>query len=442
MHFLLEIIGLGLSNLRLHILRSILTALGIILGVAAVITMAAIGNGSTQSALDEIERLGARNIIIRSVLPAQTQQAQGMQSGWQITYGLKRSDLAVIRAQFPDVDTIVPLKAVGSQVLRNEIMKTSQAFGTTPDLKRVARLRIAKGRYLTQGDLERREPVAVLGAELAREMFPFEDPLGRSIRIDRQVFTVVGVLTPVGLAGGAGAALVGRDLNHDMHIPITTAESRFGDTVIRRGSGSMSAEQVEITEIYFEAPSRERVLTDGALLRRLLEVRTDNFKGVEMVVPFELLEAARRRALTGNIVTAAIAGIALLVGGIGIMNIMLASVTERTREIGVRRALGATRKHIIAQFLVETGVLSAIGGVIGIALGVGLAILIGWGVPLLAGAPLIGRFVSDEVDLPTALSAWPVLVSFGVATATGLIFGIYPAKVAARQDPIVALRHD
>jgi putative ABC transport system permease protein len=442
MSFLLEIIGLGLNNLRLHILRSILTALGIILGVAAVITMAAIGNGATRSALDDIERLGARNIIIRSVRPAESQQGQGSQSGWVVSYGLKRDDLAVIRATFPEVDTIVPLKSVGSQVLRNEIMKTSQAFGTTPDLLRVARLRVAKGRYLNDDDLAGRESVAVLGSELAREMFPFEDPLGKSIRIDQQVFTVVGVLMPVGLAGGAGSALVGRDLNHDMHIPLTTAESRFGDMVIRRGSGSMSAERVEITEIYFESLSRDRVLSDGALLRRLLEVRTDNMKGIDMIVPFELLETARKRALTGNIVTAAIAGIALLVGGIGIMNIMLASVTERTREIGVRRALGATRRHIIAQFLVETGVLSSIGGVIGIVLGVGLALAIDWGVPLLPQLPLVGPMVSTDVQLPTALSAWPVLVSFGVASATGLVFGIYPARVAARQDPIVALRHD
>lgn len=441
MHFLLEIIALGLSNLRLHILRSILTALGIILGVAAVITMAAIGNGSTQAALDEIERLGARNIIIKSVLPAESQQ-QGQRSGWQVSYGLKREDLKVINAQFPEAEAIVPLKAVGTQVLRAEIMKSSQAFGTTPDLLRVARLRVGKGRYINQTDIENREPVAVLGYELARTLFPFEDPLGETVRIDQQVFTIVGILAPVGLAGGAGAALVGRDLNHDMHIPITTAESRFGDVVVRQSSGSRSIERVEITEIYYEAPTREAVITDGALIRRLLEVRTDNFKGVNMVVPFELLEAARRRALTGNIVTAAIAGIALLVGGIGIMNIMLASVTERTREIGVRRALGATRKHIVAQFLVETGVLSAIGGVIGIALGVGLALAIGYGVPLLPRAPIIGKWVSDEVDLPTALSLLPVVVSFAVATATGLIFGIYPAKVAARQDPIVALRHD
>ncbi len=442
MGFLFEIIALGLNNLRLHFLRSVLTALGIILGVAAVITMAAIGNGRTAEAITRIERLGAKNIIIRSVKPPDAAPAQGASQSWEAAYGITWNDLRSIQTQFDHADTIVPLKAVGNQVVRGQLRQTSQAFGTVPDFLRVSKLSVLRGRYLNAEDDEDFAAVAVIGAEVAQKMFPDVDPLESTIRIDDHVFNVVGVLRPVGVSGGAGATRVGRDLNKDVHIPISTASSRFGDTIFRQTGGNRSVERVAIQELYFESAERDDVPTDAAMLRRLLDHRHPNLRGIEMVVPYELLEDARREALTGNIVTAAIAGIALLVGGIGIMNIMLASVTERTREIGIRRALGATRAHIVWQFLVETGVLSAIGGLIGIALGVGLALLIDYAVPHLPAVPVIGPHINPDATLPTLLSAEPILISFSVATATGLVFGIYPARVAARQDPIVALRHD
>lgn len=433
MTFLLETIRLGLNNLRLHILRSILTALGIILGVTAVITMVSIGEGSKQAALEQIERLGAKNIIIRSVKPAQTAQAQGGSSrSWRARYGLTRDDLSVMESQFTDAEFIVPVKDVGSQLLRGVFRVQSQGFGTTPAFQQVANIRLARGRYLNEGDIQNQADVIVLGHEVARTLFPFDDPLGETVRVDDKVFTVIGVMAPVGLSGGAGAALVGRDLNQDAHIPITTARSRFGDSVVRRGSGSFSAEEVQIREIYYAANSRERVMIDAALLRRFMETRHPRMEDVQMIIPYELLENAKRAALTWQIVLAAIAGISLLVGGIGIMNIMLASVTERTREIGIRRALGATQKHIIWQFLVETGVLSAVGGLIGVALGVALSLLLGIGASVLV----------PDATVTTRLTSWSILLSFSVATATGLIFGIYPAIKAAQQDPIVALRHD
>jgi len=443
MTFLIETIRLGLANLRLQLLRSILTALGIIFGVSAVITMVAIGEGSTAEALAQIERLGARNIIIRSQQPPESPQQQGgQQRSRMLQYGLTREDLRLIQENFPDATAAVPLKEVGSQLLRGSIAQTSQTFGTTPDLSRVARLTIKRGRYLNESDLASESLVAVIGTEVAKDMFPLEDPLGQTFRIDEFVFQVVGVLAPVGLSGGAGAALVGRDLNKDVHIPITTAKAVMGDTVVRRSSGSFSMTQVEVHEIYLEAPTRERVVPDAQRVRRLLSIRHPKMEDLSMVVPYELLESARKRAMTGQWISGAIAGISLLVGGIGIMNIMLANVTERTREIGIRRALGATRKHIIAQFLVETSVLSAIGGMIGVALGVGLSLSIGWLVPKLHELPVIGESVPADASLPTVLSLWSIVVAFLVAAATGLIFGLYPARKAAMQDPIVALRHD
>ncbi len=449
MTFLLETIRLGLANLRLHKLRSFLTALGIILGVSAVITMVAVGEGGKRAALLQIEQLGAKNIILRSVKPPEsTQQQGGQQRSWVSQYGLTRETLAVIRENFPDAEAIVPLKECGNQLIKADRNIPSQTFGTTPDLIRVAKLRIDRGRYLTQADMDEKSMIAVIGSEVARQLFPFDDPLGDTLRIDDQAFTIVGILAPVGLAGGAGSALIGRDLNRDVHIPMTASRAVFGDMVIRRSSGQFSANEVQISEIYFSSPATERVLTDASLLKRIVDVRHKDprsgteAKDVSMIVPFELLEQKRRQLLTYRAILTAIAGISLLVGGIGIMNIMLASVTERTREIGIRRALGATKKHIVWQFLVETGVLSAMGGLIGVGIGVGGSLLIGWGVPLLPQVPLIGHLFPADVSLPTQVTSWSIAVAFAVAAATGLVFGIYPARKAAGQDPIVALRHD
>jgi putative ABC transport system permease protein len=443
MLFLLETIRLGLSNLRLRMLRSVLTALGVIFGVAAVIIMSSLGEGSKREVLAQIERLGARNIIVRSQKPPESQNQQNSQKqSWVSKFGITRADLDVIRQNFPDANAIVPLKEVGGQILRGVIRKTSQSYGTTPELLTVANLRMDRGRYLTQPDLDQRSMVAVIGAEIAKQFFTLEDPLGQTLRIDDHIVTIVGVLAPVGLAGGAGGALIGRDLNLDVHLPITTAREVFGDQVFRRQSGAFNASETQISEIYLEAPDRERVIVDAQRLRRLLDLRHPGMPDVGLIVPFELLENARKTALTYNLVFGAVAGISLLVGGIGIMNIMLASVTERTREIGIRRAIGATRRHILWQFLVETSVLSAIGGVVGVFLGIGGGWAISWGVERLGKLPIIGHYFPADGHLPTQVTLWSIVISFIVATATGLIFGLYPARRASRQDPIVALRHD
>ncbi|MFN0012782.1 MAG: ABC transporter permease [Phycisphaerales bacterium] len=442
MTFFLEIMRLGLANLARHKLRSILTALGIILGVAAVITMVSIGEGSKRQALEQIERLGAKNIIFRSQRPPDNRSQQGGRMSFISKYGLERLDLKLLKENFPEAEAIVPLKECGGEVSKDDKRRLSQAFGTTPEFLEAARLSIARGRYLTQADMDERGAVGVIGHELAKMLFPFDDPLDSTVRVDAKAIRIVGVLKPVGLSGGAGAALVGRDLNFDLHLPITMVEESFGDVVIRASSGSRQGSATQVSEIYLGTPSREVVMQYAALAQRLIETRHPGMTDVTMIVPYELLENARRSAMTWNLVLGAIASISLLVGGIGIMNIMLASVTERTREIGIRRALGATRKHIVWQFLVETGVLSSLGGLVGVALGVGGSLLIGYVVPLLPKAPLIGGYFPRDVSLPTSITMWSIVVAFLVAAATGLVFGLYPARQAARQDPIVALRHD
>jgi len=444
MMFLIETFRLGMTNLRLHLLRSVLTALGIILGVAAVITMVSIGEGSKQQALLQIEALGAKNIILRSQKPPTDSSPKGQNNNsWISRFGLTREDLRVIQANFPDAEAIVPLKAVGGKVMKDSLAKSSQAYGTTPELVRVANLRVkAGGRYINQRDLDDQAMVCVIGHEISRQFFPLDDPIGKTLRIDSNTFEVIGVLEPVGLAGGAGAALVGRDLNLDVHLPITTAKAVFNDLQVRFESGASQASMVEVSEIYVAVTSRERVLNDAARLSRLITSRHENQADVSMNVPYELLESAKKSALTGKVVSGAVASISLLVGGIGIMNIMLATVTERTREIGIRRAVGATRRHIRWQFIVETSVLSMTGGLIGVAMGPAISLFLTWAVPRLPELPLVGDMFPKSATLPTAVTLWSIMVAFGVATLIGLVFGIYPASKAAKQDPIVALRHD
>lgn len=278
MMFLLETIRLGLSNLKLHLLRSILTALGIILGVAAVITMVSLGEGSKRAALAQIEALGARNIIVRSQKPPETAQPQqqGNQrgGGFVSRYGITRDDFGVLAAAFPDAEYIVPLKEVGGQILRDDKRLTSQAFGTTPQLQQVANLRIKRGgRYLTDADMENKALVAVIGSDIAHQFFPWEDPVGKTFRIDEKVMTVVGVLEPIGLGAGAGSALVGRDFNLDVHIPMSTARAVFADVVLRRQTGSFQGSEVHISEVYIASRSRESVTLDAARARRIMDQR-------------------------------------------------------------------------------------------------------------------------------------------------------------------------
>jgi putative ABC transport system permease protein len=405
--------------------------------------MVSIGEGNKEAALREIQALGATNIIVRSSRPAEAASYGSEERSFVASYGITRLDFRRLEFSLDDAAFVVPLKAVASEVSHQSYRLPSQVYGTVPELMEVANLRLeSRGRYITHQDVEARVPVCVIGAEVAQKFFPLQDPLDKMLRIDQQAFRIVGVLRPVGLAGGSGSALVGRDLNKDIHIPLSTAEIQFGDIVIKRQTGNISGEQIELSEIYVTADSTDAVLQTASRVRRLLEVGHPGFPDVEIIVPWELLEAEKRQQLVWNIVLIAIAAISLIVGGIGIMNIMLASVTERTREIGIRRALGATRRHIVAQFLVETGSLTGVGGVLGILTGVGISIGIGRALPWVLDLPIVQQYFETSVSVETQLTAWSILLSFIVAAAVGLIFGLYPAIVASRQDPIVALRHD
>jgi putative ABC transport system permease protein len=442
MNLSLETFLLGMKSLRLHALRSVLTSLGIILGVASVIVMVSIGEGNKQSALRAIQSLGATNIIVRSQRPPESQQVGSERRSFVAMFGMTREDLRRLEKFIP-ADTIIPLKAVGSEVSKGASRTTSQTFGTIPELKTAANLRVkAGGRYLVDGDMARRAPVAVIGSEIEKMFFTLTNPIGQNIRIDQRIFKIIGVLEPVGLAGGAGSALVGRDLNKDIHIPLTTARLEFGDIIVRRQSGSFSGEEVEISELYLTAPSTDAVVPMAEHIRSVMKVGHPTMKDIEIIVPWELLENVKRTTATMNILLTAIAAISLLVGGIGIMNIMLATVVERTREIGIRRAVGASRNDIAVQFLIETGSISCVGGLLGIILGVGISVGLESFIPWILSFQIFSSIGDVGVGLETQITGWSIIVSFLVAAGTGLVFGIYPAIIASKQDPIVALRHD
>ena len=439
MTFILETLRLGLANLLLHKLRSVLTALGIIIGVGAVVVIAAYGEGSKRAALADIKELGANNIILRSVKPPEAvavqEESQGGGrsggGGWgddeeQVrvnAYGLTRQDHARLSSPFiRPVDEMVPLKRVGSFVYKGgTTVQAAQVFGTSPSLGEAVPMTIERGRFLTlQDDLELKA-VAVLGADVAQQLFRLEDPLGNTFGIDGQEFTVVGIIQPVGLTGG-------RDINFDVYIPLRTSEARFGDLTIK--PSGREADRIELSELIIRVPEPSQVIPVAAQVRRVVEVGHGDKDDVQIIVPLELIQQEERTQLLFTVLMIVIASLSLIVGGIGIMNIMLASVTERIREIGIRRALGATRRHIVAQFLVETTVLSVLGGLLGVGIGLLIVGIVAWIAPY---------FEAVKTPVPTA---WSIITGFVAAAFVGIVAGLYPAIKAAYQDPIVALRHD
>lgn len=434
--FFVETLRLAVANLHLHKLRSALTSLGIIIGVGAVITMLAIGEGAKQKTLRDVNQLGATNIILRSVPPAEGNQSTNQRSQLLI-YGIKRADLDLIRSQsdkgiLTRIEMIVPLRDSGKEVARDQNKcPNATAVATTPEFLNVANLSMAGGRYLVEDDMHNDRSVCVLGASVAQQLFGGQSPVGQSVTISgtegRKLFRVIGVTSPVGLAGGKGSALTGRDLNFDVYFPLTTNAALFSDTITKFTAGSRERRTIELSEIYVRMQNAGAVEPTAAALQRLMDVQHDQQSDVKLFIPRELLNQANQAALMFNLVMGGIAVLSLLIGGIGIMNISLATVTERTREIGIRRALGAKRRHIVWQFLIETTTLSLAGGLLGIGAGVGLAVAIQW----LAGD-----------SFPTSVTPWSVLASFSISATVGIVFGVYPAYVAAHKDPIEALRHD
>ena len=423
----LETFKLGLNNIRLHKLRSLLTSLGIIFGVAAVICMLSISEGASADELRLIQLLGTQNIIVNSIKPPDTQQGSGRNSNL-IEYGITRDDVALIQATVPHASLIVPLKTVSYTARHGEHQRNFDVVGTTPGFFDVVNVSVSRGRPISDEDLATRTNVCVIGEQVRRDLFPFKEPIGEIILAERYPtsipFTVVGVLQRVETAGTPQRGVEERDLNREILIPLSTASVQFSDTMRRLGAGSREFIKMQYSGLYVQAESTDHVLP---LSRMISQVFTNNHKKMdyEIKVPLARLKLAEKKKRNNQLTLGFIAGISLLVGGIGIMNIMLASVTERTREIGIRRALGAKQRHITVQFLVETVVLSTGGGLLGAVLGV-----------------LGAHIVSSYAEWEPIVQPWAVALSFGLSALVGIFFGMYPAIMAAKLDPIEALRHE
>lgn len=436
LNFLFETFALGIKNLRLHKLRSLLTALGIIFGVSAVIIMVAIGAGAQQAAAKQMEQLGARNIVVRSVRPPASDDASGRTSR-VLEYGLRRADFDRLR-ELPHLRLVVPLKDTEQRVIRGSQRFNANAIATHPDIFEVINLRVERGRLLTTMDYDSLAPVAVIGSTLAREAFPFEDPLGQTMQVGTTgqsavLVTIVGVLEPTGLRAGVDSAgITNRDIDRDLYIPLPLARIAFGDMIVKREAGSMERRNIELSEVWLQTHDVSQVELLTGYAGNLLSPNPDRKRSdIDIKAPIEILRSAERLNRLFNFIMVGIASFSLVVGGIGIMNIMLATVTERTKEIGIRRALGAKRKHITLQFLIETTVISLSGGLLGIALGATAATLL----PIIVTATGGGSY-------PTQITTWSVVGSFVVSGLIGIGFGLYPAIQAARMNPIEALRHE
>jgi putative ABC transport system permease protein len=418
---LMRTVRLGVSSLLLHKLRSILTTLGVLFGVSSVIAMLAIGEGASKHAQELIRELGSQNVILRSKKPP-----EDLVTGGQTrisAYGLTEGDLARVGESFPAVVRAVPVRILQQEVRYGSRALNPRVLATTYQYRDVTGRPICEGRFLSSDDERTVSNVCVLGYEVARYLIPFESAVGKDIKIGSEYFNCVGVMLPrVPLSADPPQA--GADVTGEVFVPMETGNKWFGDIQVKIRSGSREMEQVELHEVYAQVDASEHVELVADAAKAML-ARNHNQQDYEVVVPLELMMKEEETKRTFNIVLGSIAGISLLVGGIGIMNVMLATVTERTREIGIRRALGAKRRHIVTQFLVETVVLSIGGGLLGIALGL-----------------LIPVIVERTANMPTIVTPTAPILAFGISAAIGVIFGLYPAWRAANMDPVDALRHE
>jgi putative ABC transport system permease protein len=409
----------GAQSLLLHRARSVLTMLGVVFGVAAVIAMLSVGEGARRDALAELSKLGSRNLILHSQ-KAVEEGGGGMVRKRMDVYGLLYEDEARIAESFPHVVRTVPVKQVRKRAYLGARSLELLVVGTTPGWFDLVQRPLVAGRVLQEDDMRGGANPVVLTEHGARRLLANARTIGQTVRLGGAYFEVVGIVQSERSSGATQMP----DSEVDAYIPLSAARERWGDMIVERTAGSRTRELVELHRLIVEVDDTANVEATAAGVRSLMEHHHPK-SDYDVYVPLALLRQAESQQRIWSWTLGSIAGISLLVGGIGIMNIMLSSVTERTREIGVRRALGAKKRHIVQQFLTETVLLSGLGGLVGTGVGPALAL----GIETISG-------MSAVVPL------YSVLLSVGISFTIGIVFGLYQAARAADLDPILALRHE
>ena len=433
--------------------RSLLTALGIIFGVAAVIAMLAIGNGAQQEILNQIKLVGVNNIVIKPIIEQKeeklNEQANGKKDKKKFSPGLTIRDVNNIKATIPGLTRISPEIILNTNVIRNGIRRSAKLVGVEPSYFEIYDFQLAEGQMFSKDQMNLGAPVCIIGAALKSRFFPTENPVGKGIKVGPHWLTILGVMQERLVSQASISKLGIRDFNMDVYAPLQSVLIRYENRDLVTGEalrlaamrsrgnvfiiGNNSSGENELDKknyhqldrLVIQVAETPKMQSIAEILARLLSRKHYEVVDFEIEIPELLLKQQQRTNDIFNYVLGAIAGISLLVGGIGIMNIMLASVLERIKEIGLRLSIGAQKSDVIQQFLFEAVMISVSGGVIGVILGISMAFV-----------------VSAVAGIPTIISFASIVLSFGVAATVGLIFGIAPARRAANQDPIASLRYE